>query len=195
MKATTKNPNSSAQIAQRSILRQCAQQYDQLTDVQQAAWITAAAGMKSRATLGQSGPLTGLQLFVKINASLLTIGAPSVQVPPPVPAPSAMPVTGLVITNAGNTIRLKLTASNSAPDGTMLWGCAPENSGVRRVISPRYLGTLDSPSSGAIDITAAYTARFGVPPAGSRVFVQVNTNESGYEGLRYTFSARVPSAS
>jgi hypothetical protein len=194
-KVTPKNPNTSAQIAQRSILRQCAMAYDQLTDVQQAAWIVAAAAQKSRPTLGQSGPLTGLQLYVKVNAALMTIGAATVSAPPALPAPVNLPVTGFVITNTGDVVALKLTTSDAPPDGTMLWGCAPEKSGVRRVIGPRYLGTLDSPANGGVDITTPYTGRFGVPPVGSRVFVQVNTNDSGYEGLRHTFSARVPVSS
>jgi len=43
-------------------------------------------------------------------------------------------------------------------------------------------------------ITTAYTNRFGVPEAGSRVFVSVNANVNGYEGIPLVFSGRVPAA-
>ena len=48
---------------------------------QQDAWIVAAAGYKSTPTLGQSGPLTGLQLFVRINCKLGLLGQEPVDVP------------------------------------------------------------------------------------------------------------------
>jgi hypothetical protein len=191
-----KNPRSSAQTSQRSILRESAKAYDALSDVQQQAWVTAAAKLSSKPTLGQSGPLTGLQLYVKVNAALLTIGAPTVSLPPAAPADSGSKVTGLTVENSAGTVTLKLTTSAAPPDGTMLWACAPQNSGVRRLVSPRYLGTLDSPGKdGTIDITSIYAEKFGAPVANQRVFVQVNTNITGYEGIRQTFSGRVPQGS
>ena len=45
-----------------------------------------------------------------------------------------------------------------------------------------------------ITITTAYTSRFGVPAVGARVFVSVNANVDGYEGIPLVFSARVPAA-
>jgi hypothetical protein len=74
----------------------------------------------------------------------------------------------------------------------MLRGCAPENRGCRRRVSYCVLGTLNSPSSGYVDITGAYTGRFGVPAVGKRVFVSVNSNVDGFEGIPLVFSARVP---
>jgi hypothetical protein len=53
---------------------------------------------------------------------------------------------------------------------------------------------LDSPQNGYVDITSAYTGRFGAPAAGKRVFVSVNANVNGYEGIPLVFSARVPAS-
>ena len=194
MKVSPKNPKSAAQTSQRSILRQCAQAFDGLTQLQQDAWNTAANRYKSRASVGQSGPLTGLQFFVQINAANLTIGNTVVATPPVKPAPTLLPITALSITNTGGVIAIRLAASDAPPEGTMLWGCAPQNSGVRRLVSPRYLGTLDSPVGGFIVITTAYTAKFGVPAVGQRVFVEANTNVNGFEGIRSSWSALVPAA-
>ena len=195
IKVSPKNPQTGTQIAQRSGLKQCAQAYDQLTDAQQKAWVSAALKIKSRPTLGQGGPLTGLQLFVRINAAAMTTGAEMVQVPPAVPAPQATGVTGVTVTAAGGVVtKIELVCGGEPPENTMLWGCAPQYSGVTRPVGPRYLGTLNAPVAGKIDITAIYVAKFGAPPLNSRVFVQVNTNQNGWEGLRETFNARVPQA-
>jgi hypothetical protein len=98
------------------------------------------------------------------------------------------------ITNAAGVIAIKLHITDAPPDGTMLRACGPQNSGARRGGDYRLLGTLDSPVSNYITITDAYTTRFGVPAVGSRVFVSVNANVNGYEGIPLVFSARVPSA-
>ena len=191
---TPRNPRSGAQQVIRQNLSTQAAAYDQLTDAQQEAWIATATGMQSKATLGQSGPLTGLQLFTKVNCALLEIGAPAVTMPPAKPLISPLPVDGLEITNAGGAIAMKLHTTNAPPDGTMLRACAPQNSGCRRAVSYRVLGTLDSPANGYVDITSPYTGRFGVPAVGKRVFVSVNACVNGYEGIPQVFSARVPAA-
>ncbi len=192
---TPRNPRTSAQQVIRQNLASQAAAYDQLTDAQQEAWIAAAAQIQSKPTLGQSGPLTGLQLFTKVNCTLLAIGQPAVTVPPAKSLLSPLPVDGLEITNTGGAVAVKLHTTDSPPEGTMLRACSPLNSGCRRGVSYRVLGMLDSPVANYIDITSAYTGRFGVPAVGKRVFVSVNANVNGYEGIPLVFSARVPAAS
>ena len=46
--------------------------------------------------------------------------------------------------------------------------------------------------AGAADITALYTAKYGAPPAGKKVYVQVNQFINGWEDLPVEFSAIVP---
>ena len=107
---------------------------------------------------------------------------------------SPLPIDGLEITNTAGVIALKLHTTDAPPDGTMLRACAAQKSGCRRGVSYRLLGTLDSPSNNYITITSAYTGRFGVPAVGKRVFVSVNANVNGYEGIPLVFSARVPAS-
>jgi len=188
------NPRTTAQLNIRQHLASQAAAYDQLTDAQQEAWIAAAAQMQSKATLGQSGPLTGLQLFTKVNCALLAINAAPVSAPPPKPLLEILPIDALEITNAAGVITLRLHTTATPPDGTMLRACAPQNSGTRRGEDYRLLGTLESPVASYITITTPYTTRFGTPAVGSRVFVSVNANIDGYEGIPLVFSARVPAA-
>jgi len=189
---TPRNPRTGKQQVIRQNLATQAAAYDQLTDAQQEAWIATAAQVRSNPTLGQSGPLTGLQLFTKVNCALLEIGAPTVSVPPAQPQISPLPVDGLEITNTAGAIAIKLHTTDAPPDGTMLRGCAPQNSGCRRAVSYRVLGLLDTPANSYVDITSAYTGRFGVPAVGKRVFVSLNATVNGYQGIPLVFSARVP---
>ena len=45
------------------------------------------------------------------------------------------------------------------------------------------------------DLTSLYTALFGVPPVGKRIFVRATVMVDEFEGLPREFSARVPTAS
>ena len=76
------NPRSDRQLVVRDLLAQQARRFDALTDAQQDAWNTAADGYQSTPSLGQSGPLTGLQLFVRINCKLGLLGQDPVDAPP-----------------------------------------------------------------------------------------------------------------
>jgi hypothetical protein len=193
--AIPNNPRTAAQQVVREHLATQSAAYDQLTDVQQEAWIATAAQIQSKPTLGQSGPLTGLQLFTKVNCALLAIGSDPVSTPPAKPLLEPLPIDALDITNTSGTIAIKLHTASSPPDGTMLRACAPQKSGCRRGVGYRLLGILGSPVSNYVTITSAYTTRFGVPAVGSRVFVSVNANVDGYEGIPLVFSARVPASS
>jgi len=191
---TPRNPRSSAQQLIRQDLATQAAAYDKLTDEQQQAWIATAAQMQSKPTLGQSGPLTGLQLFTKANCALLAMGGDPVIIPPAKPVLEILPIDRLEVTNTSGAIALKLHTTGTPPDGTMLRACAPQKSGCRRGVGYRLLGILGSPVSNYVTITAPYTSRFGVPAVGTRVFVSVNANVNGYEGIPQVFSARVPAA-
>jgi len=188
------NPRTDAQLRIRGFLAKVAAKWRTLTQELRDAW-TAEAGLhQSKPRLGQCGPLTGFQLYAKINCSRLVIGGAEVSAPPAAPAFGVLPVSGLVITNAGGTVTLKLATTGSPADGTMLWGAPPCSQGrntARRVV---LLGTLESPVNNAIDISAAYQARHGSPPAGSKVFVRVNQNVDGWEDVPRQFWAIVPAS-
>ena len=106
---TPANPNSPAQLRVRAAFTQQAHRYDTLTTAEQNAWIAAAGQYQSRASLGQSGPLTGLQLFVKINSLLAQLGQDVVDAPPMLPSFANLAPQNLTITNTGGNVALKLT--------------------------------------------------------------------------------------
>jgi hypothetical protein len=70
---------------------------------------------------------------------------------------------------------------------------APQHSGVRRMPSTVILGMCPAPAQGQADITALYTARYGAPVAGQRIFVEAKQVTDGWFGPKKGFHALVPS--
>jgi hypothetical protein len=192
--AIPKNPRTDRQLEVRDLLQQQTRRFDALTDVQQDAWNVAGAGFHSTPSLGQSGPLTGLQLFVRVNCKLGLLGQDAVDVPPVAPQFPALAPQGLVITNTGGAVAVKLTCPTNPGQNTVLRASPPQNSAVRACRNFRIIGTCPVPTAGAADITSLYTAEFGAVPVGKRLFVQASTMVDGFESLPRQFQARVPAA-
>jgi len=76
------NPRTPAQQAIRGIFGAVSKRWRTLTEEQRLAWIAAATAILSRPRLAQSGPLTGLQLFLKVNVYLAYRGLAQVDLPP-----------------------------------------------------------------------------------------------------------------
>ena len=75
------NPRTPAQQAVRATFAAVSKRWPTLTEPQRAAWIAVAAHILSRPRLGR-GPLTGCQLFVKVNVPRVHRGQPQVDLPP-----------------------------------------------------------------------------------------------------------------
>jgi hypothetical protein len=189
-----KNPSTNAQVGARSALGRTAARWRTLTDEQRVAWITAAHKTSSYPSLGQSGPLTGCQLFIKINCTLAAIGQAPVDLPPERPEFSENPVGALTITGIGGAAALKLMVPRSPVHYVMLWGTAPCSQGISRPRRFNLLGALPAPASGVSDITALYVAKYGVPPAGSRVFIRTQQTANGWTDIPMDTTAVAPAA-
>ncbi len=191
---TPANPRTDRQLVVRDLLAQQVRRFGTLTDAQQDAWNVAADGYKSTPTLGQSGPLTGLQLFTRINCKLGLLGQESVDVPPAPPLFPALAPQALVVTNTGGVIAVKLTCPANPGENTVLRASPPQNPAVRACRDFRLIGLCPAPADGTADITSLYVAEFGAVPAGKRLFVRASTMVDGFESLPREFQARVPAA-
>ena len=188
-----RNPRTPAQMEVRRLVAGVSRRFSDLTDQQIQAWNEAAAGYHSAVRLRQSGPLTGLQLFMKLNCKLGLLGLPPLDTPPPPPDFPELTPEALVITNVGGSKRVLLACSGDTGQYTVLRASRPVNCGVRRCLQFRFLGLCPSPVDGFADITARYTALFGLPPVGKRIFVRATVMVDGCESEAREFTARVPS--
>jgi hypothetical protein len=190
--AVPANPETPYQLTIRRNLRKVSAAWRGLTEAQRAAWVAAAQNARSHSRLGQSGPLTGSQLFNKINCTLALFGQTQVVTPPAPPVFPDLAPQNLVITNTGGVIALKLTCPTDPGTNTIVRASSPLSAGRQTCNSYRILGACPAPVAGAADITGLYTARYGVPPAGMKVFVRVNQFVDGWEDIAAKFSAIVP---
>ena len=188
------NPRTASQTSVRAILTRVAAAWRGLQESQRAAWTAAASGVNSTSRLGQSGPLTGQQLFNKINCTLAQFGQDQVQVPPARPQFPSLAPQNLVIANASGAITLKLTCPASPGQNTIIRGSKPVSQGYGKFTDFRVLGMCPAPVQGSADITSLYTARYGVPAVGTKVFVSVNQVVGGWEDHAVTFAAIVPAS-
>jgi hypothetical protein len=148
---TPKNPRTDRQLEVRELLSKQTRRFDALTDAQQDAWNVAAAGYQSNPTLGQSGPLTGLQLFVRINCKLGLLGQDPVDAPPVAPQFPVLAPQGLVITNTGGVVAVKLTCQGDPGENTVLRASPPQNSAIRACGNYRIIGVCPAAGGGIRD--------------------------------------------
>ena len=188
------NPRSAAQMSVRDNLSRVAAKWRALTETQRAEWMAAASAVKSNSRLGQNGALSGFQLFTKINCTLSQFGQTAVETPPIRPQFPDLAPQGLVITNTAGVVALKLTCPGNPGENTIVRGSKPVSQGIEVCKDFRILGTCPAAVAGLADITDLYTARYGVPKVGTKVYVQVNQFVDGWESLPRTYSAIVPTA-
>ena len=193
--AIPSNPRTVFQMDVRKALGKMVARWRALTEDQRTAWRTVAKTKNTVPRLGQSGSLTGSQLFTKINCTLATIGADPVTTPPPFPQFPDNPVGALAITNVGGTISLKLACPSTPEDNTVVRASAPCSQGLANNRDNRILGVLPAPIQGSCDITTLFEARYGSPAVGTKVFVQVSQNIDGWEDMPVESWAIVPAAS
>jgi hypothetical protein len=187
-----KDPRSPAQLGVRSRFGRVSARWRVLTDEQRAAWIAAASEVASRSRLGKSGPLTGCQLFVKINTNLAFIGQEQVDEPPAHPRFSANPVGDLTITNTRGVVALKLSVPTAPTRYTLVWGTAPGSAGATFPGRFTFLGLLPDPVGGVSDITKLYAGKYGLPAVGTRVFIHTRQQVNGWQDAPKQTTAVVP---
>jgi hypothetical protein len=186
------NPRTTAQMTTRGILTKVSARWRALQEVQRVAWMAAAKEAKSNPRLNQSGNLSGFLLFTKINCTLAQFGQEQVDAPTEHPLFPDLAPQGLVITNTNGVIALKLTCLGDPGENTIIRGAAPVSQGRQTCSDFRVLGTCPAAVAGSADITALYTARYGVPTVAKKVYVQANQFVDGWENLPVSFWAIVP---
>ena len=188
------NPRSNAQVRVRTSLSRSSARWRTLTDQQRSVWINGGAKIKSESRLGQSGHLTGCQFFNKLNCTLALTGEPPTDVPTERPDFGVSPVGALTAINDGGEVSLKLSVSRTPTQYILVLGTAPCSAGMsvpRRFV---ILGRLPDPVSRVCDITEMYVARYGVPPAGMRIFIRTVQVANGWEDFPNDTTAVIPKA-
>ena len=188
-----RNANSPAQRRMRAIFTSATRGWGlNLTELQREHWGATAQQVPSHPSLEQYSHLSGQQLCVKINSTLRCVGQAPLDEPPALAVFTPNPVGDLVAVNdEGGGVRLLLTVGPAAED-IMLFGQAPCSAGRMKHRRVCYLGLLGPATNGQCDITAPYTARFGQPSPGQKIFIVTSQTKNGWKAPDHLASAIVP---
>jgi len=164
-----------ARDAVRTRLHEVATIYrDDLTSSQRLAWAEAAKTIGPRPHRSGYGKLTGWMYFHNVNLVLENIGVGTILDPPQRQKPDPI-LTLSVNTLDATTQTLKLDATGAAGPNTYIIIYATGNTGTGR-LSPngttRQVAVIAPLATRPIDISAAWTSKFGTLLAGSRVIFQ-----------------------
>ena len=186
------NPRTAAQQAHRNNIRTVAARWRMLEPEQQAAWRVAAAKNDFTDEAGNPVRLNGQNLFVSLNTRRADLSLAQFDLPPAKPVFGDNPVVELAITYTGRKITLKLRLSGPPAQYTLVQGAKPVGTGVRCVQHFPFLGLLPPPIDGWSDITELYVARYGVPKAGTAIWIRTCQHIDGWVDVPKVLRARVP---
>src|ERR1035437_9225176 len=180
------NPRTQSQMTIRDNLARVAARWRALDETERIAWMEAATEAKSNPRLGQSGSLSGFQLFTKINCTLSQLGQDEVDLPTERPQFPALSPQGLVITKTAGVVALKLTCLGDPGENTVIRAGRAVSQGREKWNDFRIIRPCPAAGAGSADITALYPARFGPPTVAKKVFVQASQVLDGWETLPIT---------
>ena len=163
-----------------------------LTQAHRDAWDAAGPKVQSAKRLGKSGSLTGQQHFEGINSTRACVGLEMLWLPPEPVVFDPNPVGQLIINNGESGVRILLPISRPLTEDIMVFGQAPCSAGRSKRRNVCYLGLVSGSQAGLADITALYTARYGEPRPGQKVFIVTRQEKNGWESYDHVTSEIVP---
>jgi hypothetical protein len=107
------------------------------------------------------------------------------------PTRAKLPNAARHVNDEGGGVRLLLSVGQATED-IMLFGQAPCSAGRMKHRRVCYLGLLGPATNGQCDITAPYTARFGPPGPGQKVFIMTCQVKNGWKAQDHLTNAIVP---
>lgn len=153
-----------------------------LSGAVQAAWTAYANGHPYTDSLGQSIKLTGHQMYVAINTTLINCGAAQSAAIPATDAVFAAGFSAFTAVHAG-AITLTPTGSGGATDYLLIAMSAPQSGGRSFCKTFNQITKIAGNIVVATVLTPQYTAQFGSIVAGQRIFYKLTpVNQYGVVG-------------
>lgn len=173
------NPATGAQGSARARLAESATSYRSLTDAQRAGWESLGALMTRTDSLGQSYALTGLQAFVSVNSTLAAEGSAALTDAPALVVPDAL--LTMTITSTGGTLSVAYTGTPLGTGVKLMCFMSPQRSAGRSFESDyRLIGVTAAAAASPYNALSAYTAKFGAPVVGNRIFCTLYATKGGF---------------
>ena len=175
------NPNSAAQGVVRARMAANSQGWKLISAGQRAGWLDLAASMVRYDKLGQSYTMQPNQCYASINNTRAACGLAATADAPIVTAPAGLATVTVTLTAAAFSIAY--TATPLATANYMFIFVSPQRSAGRNFEGDyRLLAVTAAAAASPHNALAAYTAKFGVPIVGNKIFISLVTSTLGFLG-------------
>lgn len=186
-RATPVNPRSTQQGVVRARMASNAAAWRAITAAQRAGWTDLGASMSRTDSLGQSYTLNGFAAYCSVNNNLSAMGNATVSDAPALVTPVNLATVTITLTAAA--VSIAYTATPLAAGSRLFTYCSPQRSAGRSFESDmRLLAVSAAAAASPAVLTTAYTAKFGIPIVGNRVFFTFVTVTGGFQSGPYTVS-------
>lgn len=178
-RATPVNVNSTAQGTVRARMSTNSAAWRALTSAQRAGWADLGLQMPRVDRLGQSYTLNGFAAYCSVNNNKLAAGDAVVSDAPALVTPSTIETATITLTSSSFSVAYTPTPM---PASTRLFLFAsPQRSAGRGFEGDyRLIAVTAAAAASPHNLLAAYTAKFGAPVTGNRVFLSLVSYKGGF---------------
>lgn len=180
-RAVPVQPRTPAQLNQRALQTLNAAAWRALTDAQRAGWLSLGLQMTRSDSLGQTYDLNGFLAYCSINNNNVAAGNAAVSAAPALTTPPDLLTVTLTLSAAAFSVAY--TATPLAAGVRLFIFASPQRSaGVKFNGDYRLIAVTAAAAASPANILTAYTAKFGAPVVGNRIFVSLATYQLGFKG-------------
>ena len=188
------NPRTADQQGHRRNILAVSRRWRTLSLEQRGTWRVLAANAYFVNDEGKRVRLNCFKLFVRLNTRRADLGLPQFDTAPAEPVFRTSPVVDLAVTYPGGKFTLKLRVEGTPAQLILVQGAKPVRSCVRFVLHFPLLGLLPPPIDGWSDITELYVARYGVPKAGTAIWIRTCQHIDGFIDVQKVLRFRIPAS-
>ena len=183
-RATPVQPRTPDQLNVRATMANNAAAWRALTDAQRAGWASLGSSMIRTDSLGQTYNLTGFQAYCSVNNNKINAGDAAVSAAPSIITPGTLLTATLTLTSAAFSIAYTATPLG-ANERLFIFVSPQKSAGVTFNGDYRLLAVTAAAAASPHNALAAYTAKFGVPVTGNKIFVSLQIYEGGFIGAPF----------
>ncbi len=186
-RAVPVQPRTPAQLNQRARMTTNAAAWRALTDAQRAGWLDLGLMIVRTDSLGQSYDLNGFGAYCSVNNNRLDAGDAAVSDAPAIVTPADLLTATITLTAAAFSVAY--TATPLGAGVRLFLRCSPQRSAGRKFEGDyRLISVTAAAAASPANILVAYTAKFGVPVVGNRIFLSLQTYQAGFMGSPFGVS-------
>lgn len=175
------NPRSVAQLRVRAAFSSNASAWRNLTDAQRAGWKDLGTQISVKDALGQSHKLNGFQAFISVNNNNLAAGQGVLTDAPALISPPVLLTATVTLTHT--VFSVAYTATPLATGNQLeIWVSGQRSAGVTFNKGYTLLVVTAAAAASPANIFAAYSAKYGTPLTGNRIFMRFVIFQGGFVG-------------